>query len=105
VIAYTMTRRRYEFGVRLALGAQPVQVTTLVLREGVWLAGAGLAFGLLAAALAARLLENQLFGISPRDAVSYAAAAAAIGTAALAACWIPARRASAISPLESLRAE
>jgi putative ABC transport system permease protein len=105
VIAYAMTRRRYEFGVRLALGAQPVQLTALVLREGVSLAAAGLAFGLVSAALAARLLQSQLFGISPRDAVSYAAAAAAIGTVAVAACWLPARRASAISPLESLRAE
>jgi putative ABC transport system permease protein len=105
VIAYAMTRRRYEFGVRLALGAQPGQVTTLVLREGVRLTAAGLAAGLVSAGVAARLLQNQLFAVSPRDAASYLSAAAAIAIVAIAACWLPARRASAISPLESLRAE
>jgi len=105
VIAYATARRRYEFGVRLALGAQPVQVTTLVLREGVRLAAAGLACGVVFAALMARFLEAQLFAVSPLDAVSYAGAAAAIGAAAMIACWLPARRASAISPLDAIRAE
>ena len=103
VIAYAMTRRRHEFGVRLALGAHPRQVTRLVLREGVQLAGAGLAIGLPAAAAAAQLLQRQLFGVSPHDAASYAAAAAAIAAAAIGACWLPARRASAVSPLDALR--
>ena len=105
VIAYAMTRRRYEFGVRLALGAQPGQVTALVLREGAMLAGIGLLCGLGAAAVVARLLQAQLFAVSARDTASYVAAAAAIGAAALAACWLPARRASAISPLEAIRTE
>jgi putative ABC transport system permease protein len=105
VIAYAMTRRRYEFGVRLALGAQPGQVTALVLREGARLAAVGLASGLVFAAVAARFLEGQQFEVSPRDAVSYVSAAAAIGAAALAACWLPARRASVISPLDAIRAE
>jgi len=105
VIAYATARRRYEFGVRLALGAQPVQVTTLVLREGVRLAAAGLACGVVFAALMARFLEAQLFAVSPLDAVSYAGAAAAIGAASIIACWLPARRASAISPLDAIRAE
>ncbi len=105
VIAYAMTRRRYEFGVRLALGAQPGQVTALVLREGVQLAAGGLACGLVFAAIAARFLAGQLFAVSPADTVSYACAAAAIGAAALTASWLPARRASAISPLEAIRAE
>ena len=105
VIAYATTRRRYEFGVRLALGAQPGQVTALVLRQGAVLAGAGLASGVIFAAVAARFLEGQLFVVSPRDLVSYASAAAAIGAAALTACWLPARRASAISPLDAIRAD
>ena len=105
VIAYAMTRRRYEFGVRLALGAQPGQVTAMVLRQGAALAGVGLAGGLVFAAIAARFLEGQLFAVSPRDLVSYVSAAAAIAVAALAACWLPARRASATSPLDAIRAE
>jgi predicted permease len=104
-IAYATARRRYEFGVRLALGAQPVQVTTLVLREGVRLAAAGLACGVVFAAVAARLLEAQLFAVSWLDVSSYAGAAAVIGAAAIVACWLPARRASAISPLDAIRAE
>jgi putative ABC transport system permease protein len=102
VIAYAMTRRLYEFGVRLALGARPGQVTALVLCEGAALAGAGLLSGLAAAAAAARLLQSQLFAISPSDGVSYVTAAAAIGLAAIAACWLPARRAAGISPLEAI---
>jgi predicted permease len=105
VIAYAMTRRRYEFGVRLALGAQPSQVTRLVLREGVLLAGAGIAAGLVGASVAARFLQAQLFGVSARDAVSYLGAAAAIAAAALMASWLPARRAAAISPIDAIRAE
>jgi predicted lysophospholipase L1 biosynthesis ABC-type transport system permease subunit len=105
VVAYAMTRRRYEFGVRLALGARPAQVTALVLREGAVMAAAGLAVGLVGAAAAARLLESQLFAVTSGDAGSYIAAAAAIGAAALVACWLPARRASAISPLDAIRTE
>jgi putative ABC transport system permease protein len=105
VIAYATAWRRYEFGVRLALGAQPVQVTKLVLREGVRLAIVGLACGVVLAALAARFLEAQLFAVSALDAVSYAGAAAAIGGAAVVACWLPARRAAAVSPLDAIRAE
>ena len=105
VIAYAITRRRYEFGVRLALGAQPGQVTTLVLREGALLGGLGLTCGLVCAAIAARLLESQLFGVSPGDVASYAMAVVAIGSTALAACWLPARRASSINPLDAIRTE
>src|SRR5439155_25664980 len=79
VIAYTMTRRRYEFGVRLALGARPAQVTALVLREGGLLAASGLTIGLVCAAGGARLLESQLFAVSSGDAARYIVAAAAIG--------------------------
>jgi len=105
VIAYAMTRRRYEFGVRLALGAQPSQVISLVVREGVVLAAVGVGLGLVGAASAAQLLASQLFGITPRDAASYGVAVVAIAVAAVAACWLPARRATIISPLEALRSE
>jgi putative ABC transport system permease protein len=102
VIAYATTRRRYEFGIRLALGATPRQVVGMVLREGVALAAIGLAAGAIVAAAVARWLDAQLFGVSPRDVPSFAAAAAAIAAAALLACWVPARRASKIRPSEAL---
>ena len=105
VIAYAMARRRYEFGVRLALGAQPGQVTALVLREGARLAAVGLALGLVCAAVAARFLEAQLFAVSPRDARQLRRGRGGHRRGRLAACWLPARRASAISPLDAIRAE
>ena len=105
LIAYATTRRRYEFGVRLALGARPGQVMALVIREGAVLAAIGLAFGVAGAVLAARLLQSQLFGVTPRDAVSYAIAVVTIALAAMTACWLPARRISAITPLEALRTD
>jgi len=105
VIAYATTHRRYEFGVRLALGAPPREVMTLVLREGVVLAAIGLALGVAGAGVGARVLRNQLFGVGATDAISYAAAAAAIGVAALAASWLPARRASAINPLSAMKGD
>ena len=105
VIAYATTRRRYEFGVRIALGARPGQVMALVIREGAVLAAIGLTLGVAGAALGARLLQSQLFGVTPRDAVSYATAVVAIALAAMTACWLPARRISAVTPLEALRSE
>jgi putative ABC transport system permease protein len=105
VIEYAMTGRRYEFGVRLALGAQPSQVMALVVREGAALAAVGMSVGLGCAAVAAQLLASQLFAITPRDGASYLVAVAAIAVAVSAACWLPARRATAISPLEALRSE
>src|SRR6185295_4842037 len=103
VIAYATTRRRYEFGVRLALGARPGQVMALVVREGAALAAIGLTLGVVGAAIAARLLQSQLFGVTPRDAISYAIASVAIASAAMLACWLPARRIAAITPLDALR--
>jgi ABC-type antimicrobial peptide transport system permease subunit len=91
--------------VRAALGARPGQVVALVMGEGLRLAAAGLALGLAVALVAARLLESQLFGVTPHDGWSYASAAAMLGAIALLACWLPARRSVAISPLEALRAE
>ena len=105
VIAYATARRRYEFGVRLALGAQPRDVTNAIIREGTRLAAVGAIAGVIAAAGAARLLAAQLYGISSHDPVSYAAAVAAIGTAAVVASWLPARRALRFTPLDALRAE
>jgi putative ABC transport system permease protein len=105
VIAYAVAVRRYEFGVRLALGARPRQVTALVVREGGVLAAIGLALGLAGAGVAARLLQSQLFGVTPRDAASYLVGIGAIAVAALMAAWLPARRASSIAPVEALRTQ
>jgi hypothetical protein len=105
VMAYSVTRRRRELSVRAALGARPAQVVGLVMGEGLRLAGAGLLLGLLVALLVARLLESQLYGVTPYDFWSYAAAASLLGTIALLACWLPARRSLGISPLEALRSE
>jgi ABC-type antimicrobial peptide transport system permease subunit len=105
VMAYSVSRRRREFGVRLALGARPDQIVRAVLREGTFLTLIGLAVGLVAATVAAHLLRTQLFGVAPDDGASYAAATLLLVPFAIAACWIPARRALAASPLEVLRAE
>jgi predicted permease len=105
VVAYAVTLRRREFGVRMALGALPRQVRTLVLRDGMRIAGAGLALGLPAALAASRLLRSQLFGVTPRDAASYGLAVAILSLAAVGASWFAARRATSASPLEVLRAE
>jgi predicted permease len=105
VMAYSVTRRRREFGVRLALGARPHQIVRVVIREGAFLTMIGLALGIVAASVSARLLQTQLFGVAPDDSTSYAAALMVLVPFALVACWIPARRATAANPLEVLRAE
>jgi putative ABC transport system permease protein len=102
VIAYAMTRRRYEFGVRLALGAQPQQVMALVVREGVALMTSGVALGIFGAAIASRLMATQLYGVTPHDAASYGLAAVTIAATAMVACYVPARRVIRLSPLEAL---
>jgi predicted permease len=105
VVAYAVTLRRREFGVRMALGALPLQVRMLVLRDGMRIAGVGLVLGLPAALAASRLLRSQLYGVTPRDAASYALAVAILSLAAVGASWFAARRATSASPLEVLRAE
>jgi predicted permease len=103
IVAYAVTQRRYEFGVRLALGAQPGQIVGLVLRDGMMLTAVGIVLGVAGGLAGAQLLQSQLFGVSPRDIVSYAIAASALGACAIAACWISAWRAMVYSPVDSLR--
>src|SRR5262249_9356670 len=105
VVAYAVAQRRRELGVRVALGAAPGPGGRLVLRDGIRVAGVGLALGIPAAFAASRMLRSQLFGVTPRDAASYALAVAILGAAAAGASWFAARRATAASPLEVLRAE
>jgi predicted permease len=105
VIAYSVSRRTREIGVRMALGAQPATVYRLILREAGWLIAAGLAIGLVASVAAATLLRGLLFGVRSADPETLAAVAAGLGAAALLASYIPARRAASIDPVDALRAE
>jgi predicted permease len=105
LVTYSVAQRRREFGVRLALGALPKQVRALVVRQGARVAVAGLAFGIPAAILIARLLRSQLFGVGPGDPLTYAVAIALLAAAAVSASWFAARRASSANAIEALRAE
>ncbi len=105
VIAYSVAKRRLEFGIRLALGARPAAVVALVVREGGALAGFGLALGAAVALNVTTLVASQLYGVSSRDLISYLVAVPVLGGAAILACWLPARRATRVSPLAALGAE
>ena len=100
---YAVSTRRRELGVLRALCADSLQVLREVLREGLSFAAAGCAAGLAAAAVASRFLEGQLYAVDPSDPVTYAASLAVVLAAAGLACWIPASRATAISPMEAVR--
>lgn len=105
VIAYGVAQRIPELGVRVALGAAPGDVYRLVVGDGARLAGAGLALGLVLALATTRLLAASLHGVSPTDPLVLGGVMAALGAAALAACWLPARRAVRVDPLVALRAD
>jgi predicted permease len=105
VISYIVAQRTREIGVRIALGAQRADVSRMVLSRGLVLALSGVAAGLAAAAGLARLMTALLFGVQPFDPVTYAAVSTAVAAIALVACWIPARRAARIAPVEALRAD
>jgi ABC-type antimicrobial peptide transport system permease subunit len=103
VLAYTVAERRREIGVRMALGADGARVLRMVLRDGMLLAGAGLVLGVLGAFAATRVLGSMLYGISPGDPMTLAAVLALMALVALAACYVPARRASSVDPMLVLR--
>jgi putative ABC transport system permease protein len=105
VIAYAVARRRHEFGVRLALGAEPGRVVGEVMREGLSLAALGIAGGVAAALVSSRWLATELYGVQPHDPASYALTMLVLACAAAIACWIPARRATAVSPMDALRTD
>jgi putative ABC transport system permease protein len=103
VIAYFVTRRTRELGVRMALGASRADVITLVIRQALWPIGLGIAIGLAASLAATQLLTNQLFGVAPADPVTFGVVAVALALVALLASLIPAMRAAAASPTAALR--
>ena len=105
VIAYTVSRQTHEIGIRMALGAGYRDVQWMVLRMGLKLVGLGIALGLIATFVVTRVLANQLWGVSPRDPVTLGAAVAVVTLAGLAACYLPARRATRVDPMIALRYE
>jgi putative ABC transport system permease protein len=105
VVAQVVGRRTRELGLRMALGADRGAVLRLVMRQGLALAAAGLAAGLVGAVLTGRLIEGLLFEVAPRDATTLLAATAVLAAVALLATWLPARRATRLDPLAALREE
>jgi putative ABC transport system permease protein len=105
VMAYTTNQRRHEIGIRLALGAGGSDVLRLVVGQGMRLVLIGLVAGLLGAWVLRRVLASPLFGISAQDPLTYASVAVMLGLVALAATWLPARRATRVDPMISLRSE
>ncbi len=105
VLAYSVSQRTRELGIRIALGATDKQVLWLVVRRGVLLAAAGVALGLVGALALARGLSSMLYGVDTLDAVTFTAVPALLGAVALLASWLPARRALRVPPHEALRAD
>jgi predicted permease len=105
VMAYTVAQRTQEIGIRVALGAQPLGVLAMVLRDGMTLVGLGLALGAVAALGLTRLASSLLWGVSTADALTYFVLAAALTAVALVAIIIPARRATRVDPMQALRSE
>jgi macrolide transport system ATP-binding/permease protein len=103
VMAYSVSQRTRELGIRMALGAQTGQVIQLVLRQGMFLAAIGLAFGLFAAFGSTRLAGSLLYGVNPSDPVIFIGVTSLLAMAAFAACYFPARRALRINPVTALR--
>ena len=105
MLAYTVTERTREFGVRVALGADPGRITALVLGMGARLVLGGTAAGLAGAMLLTNLLKTMLFGVSAHDTLTFVAVPVVLGAVALLAAYLPARRASRMAPVDALRAD
>jgi putative ABC transport system permease protein len=105
VVAHTVSRRRTEIGIRIALGARRGSVLGLVLRQGMAPVLAGLAGGALAAVAIGSYISSLLFQVSPHDPLAFGVAAAVLVAVSALACWIPARRAAGVNPLEAIRYE
>lgn len=105
MISYLVNERAHEIGIRLALGAQRRNILGMILRQGLWLAFAGAAIGLVCALVVSRLMAGLLYGVRPADPLTFAGVALLFIGVALLACYIPARRAVRVDPLVALRYE
>jgi predicted permease len=105
VVAFSVSRRTQEIGMRVALGAEPAAIVRMVVRQGTVLAAAGMMLGLAGAMLAARALAHVLYGVRADDPLLYAGSAVILLVTAMLATWVPARRASRVDPMVALRAE
>ncbi len=105
VLAESVAQRQREIGIRMALGADPPAIMRLILGQGALLVAIGVAGGLAASVAASRVVASLLFGVSRTDPVTYAIVPVVLASVALAACYLPARRATAVDPMTALRAE
>jgi ABC-type antimicrobial peptide transport system permease subunit len=105
VMSYVVAQRTRELGIRMALGAQTRDVLKLVIRQGIGLTLLGSAIGVAGAVALTRMMKSWLFGVSPTDPLTFAVAALLLTIVALLSCWIPARRATKVDPITSLRSE
>jgi putative ABC transport system permease protein len=105
VMSYSVTQRTHEIGIRMAIGARPRDVFTMILGHGMKLALIGVAIGLLLAFLLTRLMETMLFGVAPTDVPTFAGISILLISVAVLACYLPGRRATKVEPTVSLRYE
>ena len=104
-MSYSVSQRTGEIGVRMALGAERSDVLLLICKQGLRLAGVGLAAGLALALAATRLMSKVLFGVSPTDPLTFASIMTILAVVALLACYLPARRATKVDPMVALRCD
>jgi ABC-type antimicrobial peptide transport system permease subunit len=105
VVAYAAAQRTREIGIRMALGAEAVDVRTMFLRHGLWLTTVGIAIGVALALLITRVMSAFLFGVGPMDPTTYVAVSGVLAALTLLATYLPARCASRVDPVLALRAE
>jgi len=105
VISFTVSQRTHEIGIRMALGAEGRDVLAMVLRQGAIIVAVGLALGVLLAAVMGKLVGGFLSGVSPFDPLTYIGVTVGLTVVAMAACWVPAHRATRVDPMVALRYE